>query len=89
MINLNYIPRHVTPLVGDTVVTSGFNAVFPPDVLVGIIRKASLKEEAQFWEIKVELAQDFGRLAFVEIIKSYQKAEKDSLELNTVGEIRQ
>jgi rod shape-determining protein MreC len=88
MINLNYIPRHVTPLVGDTVVTSGFNAVFPPDILVGVIRKASLKEEAPFWEIKVELAQDFGRLSFVEIVRSYQKAEKDSLELKTIGEIR-
>jgi rod shape-determining protein MreC len=88
MINLNYIPRHVTPLVGDTVVTSGFNAVFPADVLVGVIRKANLKDEAQFWDIKVELAQDFGRLTFVEIVRSFQKREKDSLELSTIGEIR-
>lgn len=87
-ISLNYIPRHVNPVVGDTVVTSGFNAVFPPDVLVGIISSANLKDEAQFWDIKVDLAQDFGRLAFVEIVKSYQKAEKDSLELSTTGEIK-
>nr|HPH45925.1 rod shape-determining protein MreC [Chryseolinea sp.] len=26
--NLKYIPRHVKPVVGDTVVTSGYNAVF-------------------------------------------------------------
>jgi rod shape-determining protein MreC len=87
-INLNYIPRHVTPQVGDTIVTSGYNAVFPPNVLVGIIQKADLKDESQFWNIKVELAQDFSRLAFVEIVKSYLKSEKDSLELSTTGEIR-
>jgi len=87
-INLNYIPRHVKPQVGDSIVTSGFNAVFPPDVLVGIIKTASLKEEAQFWDIKVELAQDFGRLSFVEIVRSFQRSEKDSLELITTGEIR-
>ncbi|MEI9919665.1 MAG: rod shape-determining protein MreC [Bacteroidota bacterium] len=88
MINLNYIPRHVSPQVGDTVVTSGFNAVFPPDILIGVIRSANLKDESPWWEIKIELAQDFGRLSFVEIVRSYQKGEKDSLELSTTGEIR-
>jgi rod shape-determining protein MreC len=88
VVNLNYIPRHVTPHVGDTIVTSGYNAVFPPNVLVGIVQKASLKDEAQFWDVKVELAQDFSQLAFVEVVKSYLKFEKDSLELSTTGQIR-
>jgi len=88
MINLNYIPRHVTPQVGDTIVTSGFNAIFPPDVFVGIISTANLKAESQFWDIKVELAQDFSRLAFVEIVRSFQKTEKDSLELTTTGNVK-
>jgi rod shape-determining protein MreC len=87
-INLNYIPRHVKPQVGDTIVTSGFNAVFPPDILIGIVTKASLKDESQFWEIKVELAQDFSKLSFVEVVRSFQKAEKDSLELSTTGQIK-
>lgn len=88
LINLFYIPRHVTPQVGDTVVTSGFNAVFPQNILVGIIREASLKEETPFWDIKVELAQDFGRLSFVEVVRSNMKAEKDSLEVVTIGELK-
>jgi rod shape-determining protein MreC len=88
IVNLNYIPRHVKPQVGDSVVTSGFNSVFPPDVLIGIIRSANLRDDSQFWEVKVELAQDFGRLSFVEIVRSYQKAEKDSLELITTGGIK-
>lgn len=86
IINLKYIPRHVQPAVGDTVVTSGYNAVFPEGVLVGVIKEMNLKEEALFYDIKVELAQDFGKLAFVDIVKSNLKQEKDSLERKTIGE---
>ncbi|MFZ1808459.1 MAG: rod shape-determining protein MreC [Cyclobacteriaceae bacterium] len=83
---LNFIPRHANPSVGDTVVTSGFNAVFPSGVLVGIIEEVSLGPEAQFYDLKVKLAQDFTRLAFVEIVRSNLLEEKDSLEQVTIGE---
>lgn len=85
-INLRYIPRHVTPMVGDTIVTSGFNAVFPPNILIGVVTKASLED--QFWDIDVELAQDFRKLSFVEIVRSFQKAEKDSLESAITGPVK-
>lgn len=86
--NLHYIPRHVDPKVGDTVVTSGYNAVFPENILVGTIASVDLSEEAPFYEIKVQLAQDFARLSFVEIIRSHLKSEQDSLELKTYGDIK-
>jgi rod shape-determining protein MreC len=85
-IDLKYIPRHVELKVGDTIVTSGYNAVFPEGILIGVVKNVKLNEEAQFHTIKVSLAQDFGKLAFVEIIKSNLKHEKDSLELKTIGE---
>ncbi len=85
IVNLLYVPRHVQPEVGDTVVTSGYNAVFPQGVLVGIVKDFKLKDEALFYDIRVELAQDFRRLSFVKIIKSEMKRELDSLENVTVG----
>jgi rod shape-determining protein MreC len=85
-VELLYIPRHVKLHTGDTVVTSGYNAVFPEGVLVGVIKEVNLKEETPFYDIKVELAQDFGNLTFVEVIKSTLKHEKDSLEQATIGE---
>ncbi len=84
-VNLLYIPRHVQPLEGDTVVTSGYNAVFPAGIMVGIVKEVKLKEEALFYEIRVELAQDFRRLTFVKIVKSELKSELDSLEKTTIG----
>ncbi len=85
LIDLKYIPRHVMPLVGDTVVTSGFNAVFPDGIMIGIIKKVKLSEEAPFYQLKVELSQDFGKLSFVEVVKSNLKVEQDSLEVKTKG----
>ncbi|GAB1446685.1 hypothetical protein MASR2M41_24830 [Flammeovirgaceae bacterium] len=82
---LNFIPRHADPVVGDTVVTSGFNAVFPAGVLVGIIDEVNLGPEAQFYDLKVKLAQDFSKLAFVEIVRSNLLKEKDSLEQITIA----
>lgn len=84
--NLLFIPRHAVPVVGDSVITSGYNAVFPEGILVGIIRETNLKPEANFWDIRIELSQDFGRLSFVEVIKSRLKNEKDSLEHITIGD---
>jgi rod shape-determining protein MreC len=86
MINLHYIPRHVKPEVGDSVVTSGYNAVFPEGVLIGVVKEVELKDEAQFFNIRVELAQDFRRLSFVKIVRSELKSEMDSLERVTLGE---
>ena len=84
-IDLKYIPRHVKPLEGDTIVTSGYNAIFPEGILIGIIRKVKLRESEPFFDIKVELAQDFGKLNFVEVIRSRLKPERDSLQLKTTG----
>lgn len=86
--NLLFIPRHATPVVGDTVITSGYNAVFPEGIMVGIVSKANLQEETNFWDIQIELSQDFGRLSFVDVIKSRLKSEKDSLEQATIGIIK-
>jgi rod shape-determining protein MreC len=86
MTSLKYIPRHVKPQVGDSIVTSGYSAIFPAGIYIGKIKESKLKEEALFYDIKVELGQDFGKLAFVEVIKNRRKNERDSLEHSTIGE---
>lgn len=86
MTTLKYIPRHVQPSVGDSIVTSGYNAIFPPGIFIGKIKEFKLKPEAQFYDIQVQIAQDFGKLAFVEVIKSKMKTERDSLERSIIGD---
>ena len=79
-VKFNFVPRHVKPIVGDTIVTSGFNAIFPPGITIGVIEKIDLSNEALFYDLKVKLLQDFRKLSYVAIVKSNLKHEQDSLE---------
>jgi rod shape-determining protein MreC len=54
---------------------------------VGVIRKISLKDDATFYNIDVDLATDFSTLNFVYVIENKLQAEKDSLQLKTTGEL--
>ncbi|SNS48160.1 rod shape-determining protein MreC [Ekhidna lutea] len=77
---LKYIPRHIKMKVGDSIVTSGFNSVFPENILVGVVDELHLEEHMTFYEAKVKLATDFTSLYHVFVIKDVMKNEKDSLE---------
>lgn len=77
---IKFVPRHVTLLAGDTVVTSGYNAVFPKETLIGVISKVTLKDDQNFYDIEVELANDFNSLSYVYVIKNKLFHEKDSVQ---------
>lgn len=79
--SLKYIPRHIKLKEGDSIVTSGFNSVFPENVLVGIVDELHLEEHMTFYEAKVKLATDFTSLYQVFVIKDLLKPEKDSIEV--------
>ena len=78
-IKLKHIPRHITPAIGDTIVTSGYNAVYPEGLMVGVIEDVKT-DEAQTYDLTVKLSQDFRKLSYVEVIKSDLRYERDSLE---------
>ena len=79
-INFNFIPRHVEPVAGDTIITSGYSGIFPEGILIGTIAEKNLREGAPFYDLKVKLAQDFRKLSYVAVVKSNLLHELDSLE---------
>ncbi|WP_425389748.1 rod shape-determining protein MreC [Ekhidna sp.] len=79
--SLKYIPRHIDLKEGDSIVTSGFNSVFPENILVGTVDELHLEEHMTFYEAKLKLATDFTSLHQVFVIKDLLKQEKDSLEV--------
>jgi rod shape-determining protein MreC len=79
-VKFKYIPRHVKPIVGDTVVTSGYNAVFPDEVMIGTISDVKLNDEDLTYDLTVSLSQDFRKLSYVSVVKSKLKPEQDQLE---------
>lgn len=76
---LNEIPAHVNIQVGDTIVTSGFSAIFPEGILVGVVDKFSIKE-GNFYDISIRLSNDFGRMFHVNIISNFYREEQLNLE---------
>ncbi len=88
LVQLNYVPRHVDPQKGDTVVTSAYNAVFPEGVMVGLIEEVE-QNETLFYDLTVKLSQDFRKLSYVEVVRSHLKHEQDSLEMPFMEEVDQ
>jgi rod shape-determining protein MreC len=80
-VKLKFIPLHVKPQVGDTLVTSGYSGVFPEGIMVGTIAKINPGRETSFHDLDVKLSQDFRKLSYATVIKSNLLNELDSLEM--------
>jgi len=81
MAGLKYVPRHIKLKKGDTIVTSGFNAVFPENIPIGVVEEIELEDHMTFYEANVRLTTDFTSLYQVFVIKDLLKEEIDSLEV--------
>jgi len=78
--SLLFIPRHVKTQAGDTVITSGFNAVFPEGVLIGIISEVNPDtDNPNYHQIRLKLSTDFGKVNYVYLVENTQFEELDSL----------
>jgi rod shape-determining protein MreC len=76
---LSEIPQHAPIAVGDTIVTSGYSAIFPPGITIGTISGYDLKG-GNFYTVRVQLAADFKRLDYVGVILSKYNPERVKLE---------
>jgi len=79
---LNEIPYHVEINIGDTIVTSGYSAIFPQGILIGFISDFELKS-GNFYDISINLSTDFKNLRYVNIISNLLKEEQINLESAT------
>jgi len=74
-----YVPRHYNLALGDTVVTSGFNAVYPNGITIGVISKLTLPENASFFDVQIKFVNDFTSLSLVEVVLNKDLPQIDSL----------
>ncbi|OON66808.1 rod shape-determining protein MreC [Hymenobacter sp. CRA2] len=78
---LDYIPRQNKLLRGDTVVTSGYNQVFPEGVMIGTVDYFAKEQDKNFSTVRVKLAVDFSKLTYVYVVGPQPRAaERDTLE---------
>lgn len=76
---IHNIRKHAKFSVGDTIITSGYSMVFPPDIEVGIIESFELLSSGDLFEIKVRLNSTFEETKDVFVINHLLKEEFDTL----------
>lgn len=69
---------------GDTVWTSGFSALFPPDVPIGIVSGHEIIDGVNL-EIGISLFQDFSSLKYVTVMDNGSLGEITDLEIQEGG----
>lgn len=76
---LSEIPHHINIEKGDTVYTSGYSSIFPPDIPLGVTRDWKIVNGATF-EIGVQLFEDFSTLRYVTVVNNINGQELEELE---------
>lgn len=77
---LKDIPKNVAVHRGDSVMTSGYSAIFPPGLLVGYIEKVNELSASNFYEISIRFATNFRSLQYVYVIENFKAKEQHDVE---------
>ena len=72
---LQELPKQGKYQRGDTIITSGYSAVFPEGIIVGTVESVSKELSDNFVSLKVRLATNFMQLSTVRAIKNKMKVE--------------
>jgi rod shape-determining protein MreC len=80
---LDNVLRETKLVKGDTVVTSGYNAIFPEGIFIGTIESFVKEPDKNFWTVRVRLGINFSNLTYVYVVTSRPKAERDTVEART------
>ncbi|WP_298708715.1 rod shape-determining protein MreC, partial [Chitinophaga sp.] len=83
-VTMKDVPRSAKLHKGDTVVTSGFSAVFPENINIGYIDTFYVGEKASTsYTIRLKLATNFYNLQYVYVIENLLRDEQTRLEDST------
>jgi rod shape-determining protein MreC len=80
---LSEIPHHVAVTAGDTIVTSGYSAIFPEGIMVGTLT-GEQKRGGDFVSLEVLLSADFKKLTNVYLIGNLTREERSAIEEEAV-----
>ena len=76
---LEELPKHTKYNKGDTVVTSGYSAVFPEGIIVGTVDGLAGGTTDSFLSLRIKLTTNFSQLSSVRVITNSMKEQIDAL----------
>lgn len=77
---LEDIPKIVDVFPGDTVITSGYSNIFPPNIVIGTVKDSELKSGDGGRTIHVELISSLSSLTYAYVIKDRMASDLNKLE---------
>lgn len=77
---LHDVPLHARFSVGDTLVTSGYSAIFPEGLTIGTVEEINDSRDGLSYLLKVKLQADFSALDYVTVISNQLREEQQLLE---------
>jgi len=83
-VKLSTIDKFKSVTIGDSVVTSSQNIVFPSNILIGRVSKVKTPGNGAFHEIEVKLSTDFSGLTYVYIVGNKLVGEQQRLEAEEI-----
>lgn len=78
--SLGDIPQDATLSVGDTVETSGYSAIFPEGLMLGVISKADRDPSSYFYSVEVRSSLDISNIQHVYVVTNLLRQEQEELE---------
>lgn len=80
---LEELPKQVKFKQGDTIITSGYSAMFPEGIPVGVVMGSSRGEDDNFHTLRIRLLTDFSTLSTVKVISNRDIVEIKQIESDT------
>jgi rod shape-determining protein MreC len=77
---LSDIARHVKFSIGDTIVTTGYSALFPEGIMIGTVKDFEARDGSSFYSITITLTTDFANLQHVYVVENRHQQEIRNLE---------
>lgn len=74
------LPIHIPLNIGDTIITNSYSSIYPEGINIGTIANFQKNYEDGFYNISVNLFEDFNNLRYVYVVQSKQSKEQLLLE---------
>lgn len=81
IVNVEDMSKTANVKKGDTMVTSGYSTIFPPDFPIAIAKNVKTIKESGFQKIETTPTADINKIDYVYVVEKKEKFEIDSLEL--------
>lgn len=82
---LEELPKQVKFKTGDTIITSGYSAMFPEGIPVGIIMGSTRGEDDNFHTLRIKLLTDFTTLSTVKVISNRDIVDIKEVETDRIS----